>query len=67
MKNIELNEDFFDLGVSSLTVVELQIVVEKQINRTVETAKLMAAPTIAEWVELYSKAETNASTEALDA
>ena len=56
MKNIEVEQDFFDLGVSSLTIVELQIVVEKELKLEVPTSTLMAAPTIGEWVTVYSDA-----------
>lgn len=53
MKDISLDEDFFDLGVSSLTIVELQIVIEKALNIAVPTSKLMASPTIQEWIDVY--------------
>lgn len=55
MNNISEDEDFFDLGVSSLTVVELQIVVEKALKVEVPTSKLMGAPTVKEWVAVYAE------------
>ncbi|MEW5251585.1 acyl carrier protein [Microbulbifer sp. 2201CG32-9] len=54
MKGISDDENFFSRGVSSLTVVELQIAIEKSLNVTVQTSDLMRAPTIGEWVELYA-------------
>lgn len=54
MKNITVNDDFFDLGVSSLTIVELQIVIEKELKHNVPTSKLMGASTIGEWILLYT-------------
>lgn len=55
MKDLTEEEDFFDLGVSSLTVVELQIVIEKELNLAVATSKLMASTTVKEWVEAYTQ------------
>jgi len=52
------DQDFFDLGVSSLTVVDLQIQLEKLLGCSVETSELMANPTINGWVELYTKSQT---------
>lgn len=53
MKDIGKNDDFFDLGVSSLMVVELQIMIEKELGFSVTTAKLMAVSTIQEWIDLF--------------
>ena len=56
MKDITEDQDFYDLGVSSLTIVELQIVVEKELKLEVEASVLMAAPTLAEWIQIYTNA-----------
>lgn len=56
IKDITEDQDFYDLGVSSLTIVELQIVVEKELRLEVETSVLMAAPTLAEWIQIYTNA-----------
>jgi len=53
MKDLSEEEDFFDLGVSSLTIVELQIVVEKELKLSVSTSELMAAATVKEWAEIF--------------
>lgn len=58
MKELTEEDDFFDLGVSSLTVVELQIVIEKELNLAVATSELMASPTVKEWVEVYTQKAT---------
>lgn len=55
MKDISVDDDFFDLGVSSLTVVELQIVIEKALGKSVSTSLLMGAPTISEWISVYTE------------
>lgn len=55
LKNIGENDDFFDLGVSSLTIVELQIVIEKELKITVETSHLMRSPSMASWMDIYVK------------
>ena len=55
MKDISVDDDFFDLGVSSLTVVELQIVIEKVLGKSVSTSLLMGAPTISEWISVYTE------------
>ena len=56
LKGLGEEDDFFDLGVSSLTIVELQITIEKEIGVTVPTKMLMASSTIKEWVDIYTKA-----------
>ena len=56
LKGIDADTDFFDLGVSSLTVVDLQIQVEEALGRQVDTSLLMANPTIGGWVDAYTNA-----------
>ncbi|TQV81085.1 acyl carrier protein [Aliikangiella coralliicola] len=63
MKDLTEDEDFFELGVSSLTVVELQIVIEKALGLEVSTSKLMGAPTVKEWVEVYEEKARELSVE----
>ncbi|WP_034205961.1 MULTISPECIES: acyl carrier protein [Burkholderia] len=50
------DDDFFDLGASSLSIVELQVKIEEDLGVTVPTAKLMLAPTLSGWTELYRAA-----------
>lgn len=54
LEGIDKDQDFFDLGASSLTIVDLQIQIEKSLGWAVETSKLMAAPTIEGWVTAYA-------------
>lgn len=54
MKSIGEVDNFFELGVSSLTIVELQIVVEKALGLRALTSDLMRAPTIKLWIDLYT-------------
>lgn len=63
MKDREVgdDDDFFDLGASSLSVVELQVKIEADLGVTVPTAKLMLTPTLAGWAELYRAAAVAAT------
>lgn len=53
-QGIELDQDFFDMGISSLTVVELQIRVEEVLGVQLPTAELMRLSTINSWVDAYT-------------
>lgn len=55
LSNIASDQDFFDVGASSLTVVDLQLQVEGKLGRSIATSELMANPTIDGWVKLYSE------------
>lgn len=63
MKDIGEEDNFFDLGVSSLTVVELQILVEKALNVAVSTGELMGKPTIKQWIDLYASKVNEAASQ----
>jgi D-alanine--poly(phosphoribitol) ligase subunit 2 len=54
MKDLGEDEKFFELGVSSLTIIELQIGVEEALGVTVPTSELMRLQTIRGWIETYS-------------
>lgn len=54
MKSLGEDEKFFDLGVSSLTIIELQLGVEGELGVTVPTSDLMRLQTITGWIEMYS-------------
>jgi len=57
-KSIGLDDDYFDLGVSSLTIVGLQVKVEEKLGVSLSTRDLMGLSTINQWVEAYTaKAE----------
>lgn len=57
-KSIDLDDDYFDLGVSSLTIVALQVKVEERLGVSLSTRDLMGLSTINQWVESYTaKAE----------
>lgn len=62
MKDIDEDDRYFDLGVSSLTIIELQIGIEEALGITISTSELMRLSTIKEWVETYS-ARASSSTE----
>jgi aryl carrier-like protein len=48
------DEDFFDNGVSSLAVIQMQIRIEEELKVTVPTSELMGQPTINDWISLYT-------------
>lgn len=56
------DEDFFDHGVSSLAVIQMQIRIEEALSVTVPTSDLMGHPTINDWIDLYTRG-ASASTE----
>jgi len=56
------DEDFFDHGVSSLAVIQMQIRIEEALKVTVPTSDLMGQPTINDWISLYTR-RAGASTE----
>ena len=58
LNGISDDQDFFDQGASSLTVVDMQIKVEAIVGKAAETAKLLLNPTVDGWVSVYS--DTNA-------
>ncbi|MEQ8968228.1 MAG: acyl carrier protein [Azospirillaceae bacterium] len=58
------DEEFFDRGANSLTVVELQIQLEKKLELKVPTSTLMASPSIEGWIGVYSQAAEQAKTAA---
>ena len=52
-KDIDLDDDYFDLGVSSLTIVGLQVKVEEKLGVNLSTRELMSLSTINQWVDTY--------------
>ncbi|OBP13525.1 hypothetical protein A5320_18125 [Rheinheimera sp. SA_1] len=54
LKNVDGDADIFDLGVSSLTVVELQIKAEEALQLETTTSDLMRHSTLNGWIKLYS-------------
>lgn len=58
LKDIDADQDFFDVGASSLTVVDLQIQIEEVLKLAVQTSKLMAMPTLNGWIEAYTAQKT---------
>ncbi|MBD8529978.1 MULTISPECIES: acyl carrier protein [unclassified Massilia] len=53
-RSIGLDDDYYTLGVSSLTVIGLQIRVEEKVDVALETRELMSFSTINEWIEAYT-------------
>lgn len=49
------DEDFFDNGLSSLAVIQMQIRIEEALNVTVATSDLMGQPTVRDWISLYTR------------
>ena len=57
--DLQDDEEFFDRGANSLTVVEMQIQLEKKLQMQVPTSSLMAAPSINGWIDAYTQAAAN--------
>lgn len=55
LQHIGLDDDYFDQGVSSLTIIGLQIDVEKELGVNIETRELMSFVTINQWIDAYAK------------
>ncbi len=55
LNGIDEEQDFFDIGASSLTIVDMQLQVEEALNVQVPTPVLMGNPTIKGWVSAYSE------------
>ncbi len=55
LNEISPDQDFFDFGASSLTIVDLQIQIEEALKIEVPTSKLMSNPTIQGWISAYSE------------
>ncbi|WP_126282394.1 acyl carrier protein [Burkholderia stagnalis] len=53
LPDLQPGDDFFDHGVSSLAIVELQIQIEAQLQLKVPTSQLMAAPSVDGWARAY--------------
>lgn len=49
------NEFFFDRGISSLAVIQMQIHIEEVLKITVPTSDLMEYATINDWIRLYTQ------------
>jgi D-alanine--poly(phosphoribitol) ligase subunit 2 len=55
LADMPADEDFFDHGVSSLAVIQMQIRIEEALRVTVPTSELMGQPTINDWISLYTR------------
>jgi D-alanine--poly(phosphoribitol) ligase subunit 2 len=55
LADMPADEDFFDHGVSSLAVIQMQIRIEEALKVTVPTSELMEQPTINDWIGLYTR------------
>jgi D-alanine--poly(phosphoribitol) ligase subunit 2 len=61
---VKPEEDFFDLGASSLTIVELQIQLENALGVTAPTSDLMGSPSVQGWAGIYEAAAAAAASNA---
>ena len=58
LKGIDPDLDFFSIGASSLTVIDLQIQIEEALKLSVSTSTLMGNPTVNAWVNAYERARS---------
>jgi D-alanine--poly(phosphoribitol) ligase subunit 2 len=56
MQGLGEDDNYFDLGVSSLTIIELQIGVEEELGIAIPTSQLMRLSTIRGWIDAYAAA-----------
>jgi acyl carrier protein len=54
LPTIGLDEEYFESGISSLTIIGLQIDVERALGVTIETRELMGFSTINQWIDAYT-------------
>lgn len=62
LQNLLGDQDFFDAGTSSLTLIDMQIQIEEQLKVNVPTARLIANPTTNGWISAYSEAKASVNT-----
>jgi D-alanine--poly(phosphoribitol) ligase subunit 2 len=58
LQDLSGDQDFFDAGVSSLTVIDMQLQIEEKLGVSVPTSHLMANPMINGWVLAYTEAKS---------
>jgi acyl carrier protein len=58
LQNLSGDQDFFEAGISSLTVIDMQLQIEEKLGVTVPTSHLMANPMIDGWVMAYIEAKS---------
>lgn len=58
LQDLSGDQDFFDAGVSSLTVIDMQLQIEEKLGVSVPTSHLMANPMIDGWVLAYTEAKS---------
>ena len=55
LKDIAVDQDFFEVGASSLSIVDLQIQIEQALKLSVPTSDLMRDPTLGRWIAAYAQ------------
>jgi len=59
LADITADQDFFEVGVSSLTILDLQIQIEQALSVSVPTSELMRHATLNGWIAAYVQAEAS--------
>jgi acyl carrier protein len=54
LRHIGMEDNYFDLGVSSLTIIGLQLEVEEKLGVTLDTRELMSFANISQWIDAYA-------------
>lgn len=62
--SIGLDDEYYNMGVSSLTIIGLQIRVEEKLGVAMETRDLMVFSTINDWIKAYTDKAAEAETAA---
>lgn len=63
MPALEPDQDFFDFGANSLSIVALQIRLEKELALSVPTSTLMLDSSIAGWTRAYAAAAATSASD----
>lgn len=58
LQSLPGDQDFFEAGTSSLTVIDMQLQIEEKLGVTVPTSHLMANPMKDGWVAAYIEAKS---------
>jgi len=55
LRNLELEENYLNRGISSLVIIGLQIDVEERLGINIGTRELMGLSTINQWIKIYTE------------
>lgn len=60
-RELQDDDDLFDAGATSLTVVDLQLRLEERLSRSAPTHLLMVSPSMQAWATIYAQIDAGAN------